>query len=239
MNDELDTLELVAIAGQAAKQAINNSALGYDSIDDLRQDAILWCLEHRHRVERARMPDGQVNVQRVVAELSRHLHGIVGKEVAHRTRSEYVSEWHVYSLETVKRLLPVVWDDEYKPPLVDVNEGGGSHGVDPTRFGTYQATVIDLRQAVETALSDLDRRVLGLLFWAGYTQVEVAGMVGMSQPWVSHRVKTAVEALVEFLNGDGPYFDGSDTGGGVPLRSGGGSAGAQARTSGDYYGSDT
>lgn len=119
-----------------------------------------------------------------------------------------------YDIELVEHMLPVLWDEEaratgIRSPLAPNPEMPKAKG-NPAHMGTHHAMAADLDRAWRRApLSTRQRRAVLMGYGFGMEQKEIAWREGVTQQAVSLRIRGALYAICNWLNGtdDNPYSE--------------------------------
>ena len=187
MSDQ--TEELTKIAGIAASKVYQRYR-DYVTREDLVQEALLWLLEHPHRVERAVLADGSRAISQVVKELTAPLVRYAKAEQdaaigpVEEAQEFYTSEWIEY-------VLPGVFDRWFRPHAVE--SGDLSEDL-------WSAMVADLEKAVNAVSTNEDRRVLFARSVGGWSWQRFSDEYGQSRTTWQRRYRAAMARLAEWLN---------------------------------------
>ena len=203
MSAEDEFTELYAIA-KTAGWRIATEYDGYVTVDDMTQEAVLWLLEHPRRVERARLDDGTLHRNRLVAEVVTERLAPVARRERREALGDASEDQYTYSARVVEVLLPFAFEQAV-PRAIQQNEGGRARG-NKAEGGSFEVMVMDVRRAVER-LGSSDRavvftRAVGGWPWAKFSEVYTT----RSREWFRLRYKAILRTLVEFLN-SGVYIE--------------------------------
>lgn len=181
----------------------------YETIeqDDLVQEAWLWIGEHPRQSAQWWYPsrvDGRplFGWKQMRRDLTR-----VMLEAARKDRRAALgfdeTDEHFYGRKQVEQNLPLVWHSEVLAAVGSTDEIRAKS--DPSHGGDSRAHAIDVRRAYRSVIQDESPwdRALFAVYGAGLTQQEAADQLGTTQQTVSRRLSAALDALTEFLNGEG------------------------------------
>ena len=188
--------EMVPLVDWAAS-AVARRYGSFTTVDDLRQYGYEWVLAHPGRVEHFRMDDGTLYRSPLAVEMIAHI-----TKAAQRERAQVLGlrlgDQARYTPAMVELVLPGVWDPSYRPPGAEVRISGKA---DPAESGTWEATVMDVRRAVDT-LSTLHRKVLFTRYATGASTWREAGArMSMSRRAANELGVEAVARIADELNG--------------------------------------
>lgn len=209
MTPEEQFAELYRIAHGAAT-AISTSNAGFVTFDDMRQDAMLWLLEHPSRVEHNRLPDGTLAYQRLVSEVCRPL-----VTIAQRERREALGydpgDDYKYSTRLIMLVLPAVFDPDYRPPGLDGSDKVATTS-DPAAADNWTAFVADVKRGIDAVCSASDRQVLFTRSVGGWTWREFEERRKYGKDYYRDRFFDAIERICTFLNAGMALPDSPDAG---------------------------
>lgn len=162
-------------------------------LEDLIHDGILWMLENPGRVERSRLPDGSLHVNRVVAEVKRHLvSAIQAADLALYGPDDDHVRW---TPGVVRRALSYLWDtDQPQPEQHEIRtQSDPSHGMG------WLVAKVDLARALESVPTH-DRNILFRKYFLGETWEQISMVLEEPQGTVSRRASEAIASVCEDLN---------------------------------------
>lgn len=186
-------------AASIAARIVADKYQYYVEAEDLAQEGIEWLLKHPHRVEHARMEDtGRLQVHQLVAEIADPL-GRRAKRVKMAKLGVDPRDLVKYNRRTVEAALPVVWDSTYRPTAPEGEQRGR---VDPALRGNWEATAMDVKQAVREVCTKNDERLLFVTYGLEAKTREAAWRTGHPRDDIAPRVHKIVTQLVDHLNDD-------------------------------------
>lgn len=172
----------------------------YVEREDVRQELILWALQHPGTV-RDWLNEGED--QALVRALGNEAHRYGQHEKAAKLGYEY-GDLFFWQRAAIEDALPALWDDEgriYPTPFDDSNTTHGRR--DPSEGGNWQASLADIGRAFHSLA--IDQQVLLILYYRdGLTQQDIADDYGVSHQTISKRIQKAVKKMHHNLGGSKP-----------------------------------
>jgi DNA-directed RNA polymerase specialized sigma24 family protein len=201
MDDE-DPLNVEAALYLAAA-SIRRRFHEYISHEDLVQEGWLWFHEHPRQVQTLRDMDNPRTAQFFLQLDFQRVMGILARKEKAATLGYDPEDEQFYAIAMIRELLgPAVIGD--MQPALDTDRVSGS--ADPAEHGGYHAMLMDVKQAWDsTPLSQADRDVVWRVLVDGWSEVAVAGDLGVSRQAVQQRLKRALRKLSEALGGARPH----------------------------------
>lgn len=172
------------------------------SISDARQEATEWVLRHPRQVTQL-LEDGHRGQRRLQGRIIGAVTKAGRVEKAHR--SGYHPDDEVfYSLPTIELVLPVIWDEEYRPWKPE-DEAGRVKTSANRAYMEWETMVFDIRTAWQRAdLTVEERGILAARFGDGQMLTTIGAMYGVSEGTIRNRIKGALRALQHELGGPQP-----------------------------------
>jgi RNA polymerase sigma factor (sigma-70 family) len=180
-----------------------NNYRQYTELDDLKQEGMIWVLEHPKEVgqylehEKPRLAYWWLSrdIWKVMDRYARN-------ERAQRIGYEPDDE-AFYGKAVLDALLGAVLTGNPIQPQGEQQEGKSNR--DPAEGGTFLAMYLDVERAWKTAnLSPREREIVEMVYADGYTQHEAAKEIGIAQPNISKTIKRAFDKMIDKIGGQYP-----------------------------------
>lgn len=201
MTDQPEALDLETVAATAA-YAAHRKYRDYANLDDLRQEAWLWILEHPARVEK-HQEDGHPRAAGwLISEVIRAL------EVSCRREKALVDGYEAhdesfYGRGMVALALPAVLAGTTEPPARA--EAATRSKTDPSEGLTWLAVLADAQRAWEGAdLTNAQRDLVVAYYGGDASQADLGRTAGVTASAVARRLERALDRMVDFLGGPKP-----------------------------------
>lgn len=193
-------------ARSAAKRMAKVSR-GLIGQDDLFQELVLFMLANDKRVVEWREADRAGSVWRYRALCTAAQKVIVKERLARTGAKPEDLAW--YTVETIKELLPMVWDyDDWTHPPTDYQYEGTMGTSRPSEGNTRLAMLADVAYAVR-GLSRDEQVILENAFRDGGVNIEVlAEILDVTADGARKKVTSIVRKLQDRLGGEPPWYSG-------------------------------
>jgi RNA polymerase sigma factor (sigma-70 family) len=204
LNSEL-LEEVTEIAASVAKQIHPRYAVYFEP-QDLKQELLLWSLNHEHKIVEWLNPDQEVwerkaGIRQLAKSFQREADKICRAAKARKTGYEIHDEYF-YSRGVLEELLTNLDEIEAQQTGMQVRVSGG--GSDPAAGNNIAASVADVRKALDQ-LDPMDRLMVEMKYQEQLTYKQISETVDLSDSTVHRRVSGALNRMVKFLGGDNPY----------------------------------
>lgn len=202
---------LALTAARAAKRRYPTSDL-----DDLRSEALMWCVTHPGKLRTYMEDDDKRRGQRMLTAAMRNAAKKYAREERAAQYGYDLEDEAFYSKRMLKGdgqkpgLLHFVFNKENwpKPPPSD---GAGRGKGDPAEGNGWLTMMCDVHKAIES-LSEDDRALVTEHFLFGQTYEQLGVLLGCSKATVAKRMDRAVGRVQEFLGGAKPREDPEEEG---------------------------
>ena len=177
------------------------------TISDARQEASEWVLGHPRMVDEL-LADGPRGERRLQSRIIAHVARAGRAEKAHRSGYDADDE-AFYSGATIELVLPVLWDEDYRPWRPEEAAGRAQKG--GRVYLAWETMVVDVRNAWEKAdLTTEERAAVALRFGDHLILTQIATVLAVSEGTVRNRLRSALRAIQAELGGPRPRGCGED-----------------------------
>lgn len=187
------------VAAHAAR-AIHKKYHTYFDVADVRQELIIWILNHENKVNEY-LADEEFGIRKLGKTLRRQADKYCRKRKAQSVGYSLEDEAY-YPGSTIVTLLPYVWKDV---EAMHVGDGEKiTNSGNPAEGGNFIIQIFDIRKALEE-LDPQDRLILQMKYFEGLTFAEIAESLEISDTTAHRKHEGALRRISNLLGGTSPF----------------------------------
>ena len=198
--DMIDGFDIAQDVAAHAARAVHKKYHTYFDVADVRQELIVWILNHENKVEEF-LADNEFGIKKLGKTLRRQADKYCRRAKA-QAIGYHLEDEAYYPPIALATLLPYVWGDVEQVQIAQEQRVSG--GSNPAEGGNMFAQLFDIRRALDK-LDPQDRLLLQMKYYEELTFAEIATVLGVSDTTAHRKHDGALRRISEALGGDNPF----------------------------------